>query len=218
VPKPNGVILPAIGIDFDWVQFPSYELRVAQAHSRSTIADGTEVGARLIARGRPLRSRPLDQFPGLYLQLAAAVPTVAGHQAFAQKFGLLTDRRSETQFSWMRSVESMRNLVELASSKEKWKIKDENYVPYQIDGGFNFRFEPGPSGDEMKLSVVPINLYSALVFQCISHRSSGAKTRVCKVCHTLFEVGGTSGRRSHAEFCSDSCRYQFNHRNRSKKQ
>ena len=176
-------------------------------------------GPSLVATGQPLITKPLDQFPDLYLELAKAEPTLTGHREFAKKYGLLTNREEEPTSVWSNLVRSMRDLIALVEDKANWKIRNGKYVPYEHPGSFTFRFGPnGGETDEMTLSIVPNNLYNALVMQCVSNHASGAKVRACKACGALFEIGGASGRRSHRAFCSDKCRFDFSHRNRKGKQ
>jgi hypothetical protein len=73
----------------------------------------------------------------------------------------------------------MRDLIALVEDKANWKIRNGKYVPYEHPSSFNFRFGPnGGETDEMTLSIVPNNLYNALVLQCVANHASGAKVRV----------------------------------------
>ena len=171
----------------------------------------------LVAKGRPLTTRPLEAFPDLYLRFAEAEPTAAGHKNFAIKYGLLTDRKREASFDWAQRVKGMRKLVAMAQDQAKWDINNGKFVPYGLPRGFTLSFLPGAGTGELTLSIVPINLYAALVLQCASHRAGSCQVRACKFCGSLFERGGDSGRRSHAEFCTPKCRFDFHHRNRRAK-
>ncbi len=175
-------------------------------------------GPSLVATGQPLKTRPLDQIPDLYLELAKAAPTLTGHREFAKKYGLLTNRQEEPTSVWANLVRSMRDLIAKVEDKANWKIRNGKYVPYEHPSSFTFRFGPnGGETNEMTLSIVPNKLYNALVLQCVSNHASGAMVRACKACGALFEIGGASGRRSHRAFCSDKCRFDFSHRNRRRK-
>jgi len=149
------------------------------------------------------------------LELAKVEPTLSGHKEFAKKYGLLTNREEELTSVWANLVRSMRDLIALVEDKANWQIRNGKYVPYEHPGSFTFRFGPtGGETDQMTLSIVPNNLYNALVLQCVSNHASGAQVRACKACGAPFEIGGGSGRRSHRAFCSDKCRFDFSHRNR----
>ena len=203
-----------IGIEFDWAQFPDYILEelplpppdatlLLQA-MRSTYVKGV---------GSPLTTRPLDQFPDLYLELEKADPSPAGHIAFAKKFGLLTDRQREGISVWPEAIQRMRELIALVRGRAKWTPRDGKYAPYEISSNFILHFKPKDNvPDEMQLSIAPRTLRMALTLQCLARRASGAIIRPCEACGSLFEVGGTSGHRAKRRFCSDSCRFDFNNR------
>jgi hypothetical protein len=134
------------------------------------------------------------------------------HLKFAKKFGLLTDRASEDTSYWPEAIERMRGLINL--DRANWMTRDGRYESYEVSRHFTLRFQPKGT-DEMELSVAPANLRAALTLQCLAHRAGGARTRSCKECGEVFEVGGASGSRSHKAFCSDSCRFNFNNRRKS---
>jgi hypothetical protein len=206
--------MDGIAIDFEWTQFSDYELCEDPAPwPGASLLKSIRV-IRLTGVGSPLTTRPLDQFRDLYLELAEADPTPSGHLKFAKKFGLLTDRKSEHTSVWPEAIERMRALIALAENRTNWTTQDGRYEPYVISRHFTLRFQPKGATDEMELSVAPANLRAALTLQCLAHRAGGAKIRSCKACGSLFEVGGASGRRSHADFCSDGCRFDYNNRRR----
>jgi hypothetical protein len=119
---------------------------------------------------------------------------------------------------WANSVWNMRKLVAMMEKRENWEMREGKYVPYEFSNSLALRYDLNAETNSLSMHVVPKNLFIALALQCVSHRADGVQIRVCKSCGALFEAGGVSGRRFHAEFCSDKCRYQFNHRNRRKKQ
>jgi hypothetical protein len=114
-------------------------------------------------------------------------------------------------------VVGMQDLVEKVRDKWAWDILDGTYIHYEMPRSFHFRFRPIAGTDEIKLSIMPENLWTALTLQCVSNCTSGARVRACKACGALFEIGGASGRRSHAEFCSPKCRFDFSYRNRKRR-
>jgi hypothetical protein len=75
----EGGHMQGIGIDFSWAQFPDYHVE------EEPLALSGMMGPALIGQGNPLVTRPLEQFPELYLRLAGAELTLAGHKAFARK-------------------------------------------------------------------------------------------------------------------------------------
>ena len=206
--------MEGFGIDFEWTVFADYNVEETPPIESPTPLVGGASIPKLVASGEPLTTRPLVNFPELYLHLAKSEPTVEGHKIFAKKYGLLTDREWEFTFYWTRSVENMRKLVMKVENTVNWDIRDGKYIPFELPRSFNLRFWPNGETGGMTFNIVPLNLGAALVLQCVSHRAAGAPIRACKSCGSLFEVGGDSGRRSHKEFCSDKCRFDFSHRNR----
>lgn len=212
--------MQGIRIEFEWARFADYGVEVRPGRPGSVLS---EVSTKmLVALGPPeaaLKTRPLELSSDLYLELAKAKPTLAGHKEFANRYGLLIDQQRDYIYQWPELVENMRNLVAMLTNKEYWDIRDGSYVPYELPIKFALRFGPtSEDGNGMALSIVPANLYNALVLQCVSNRATGAEVHSCKACGALFEIGGSSGHRSNREFCSDKCRFTFNHRSRRKKQ
>jgi hypothetical protein len=213
----------AIRIEFEWTRFADYETEIERPGSAwSPGSLFTEASVEiLVAVGTwdaALKTRPIENVPDLYLQLAKANPTKRGHHEFAKKHGLLTHPQRDYAYEWPKLVESMHNLVELVSERKNWVIQDGKYAPYDLPVKFALRLVPSCGETGMALSVVPDNLYQALVLQCAFNHASGSEIRPCKACGTMFEIGGSSGRNSKREFCSDRCRYEFSHRSRRKKQ
>lgn len=63
---------------------------------------------------------------------------------------------------------------------------------------------------KLEISITPSCLLDALWLQFQYSQSSGADYRRCLACNNLFAVGGNSGRRQFAKFCSDEHRKRFN--------
>jgi hypothetical protein len=210
--------MEGFAIDFEWTVFADYSVEETPALPGGSFLTEGPARPKLVASGEPLTTRPLANFPELYLHLAKSEPTIEDHKVFATKYGLLTNREWEHTFDWADRVEGMRTLVALVKNKANWEIRNGKHISYEIPRSFALRFGPNGETGEITFSIVPGNLYVALMLQCISHRADGAQIRACKSCGSLFEIRGASGRRSHREFCSDKCRFDFNHRNRKGKQ
>lgn len=206
-----------IRVDFEWSQFPDYSFVEPQPEPMKTAAHGYRE-ASLVGRGNPLTIRPLDRFSDLYLQLANSDRSDHSHKEFAKKFGLLVNREREPSSVWESGVDDMRRLIELVKDNGNWGIENGKYVRREFLRSYSLQYGPEDESGEFTLSVVPANLYAALVLQCVSSRAGGAMVRSCKACRVLFQFGGASRRRSHRTFCSDKCRYEFNHRKRRDKQ
>jgi hypothetical protein len=212
--------MQGIRVEFEWTRFADYGVEENPGTPGSLLSEIPN--DQLVALGSPkaaLRTRPLEMFPGLYLELAQSKPMIAGHKEFAKKYGLLTHPKRESTSIWPQLVENIRNLVALVGDKGRWEVRDGKYVPYVLPSKFNLQFGPtNGGGTDLALSIVPANLYNALVWQCLSNRVGGSEVRSCRACGAPFEIGGASGHRSNREFCSDKCRFDFNHRIRRKEQ
>jgi hypothetical protein len=208
-------------VEFEWSVFPDYEIEPGEPGDPETFI-GAGSNDRLIAvgsAGSGLRTRPLDMFPSLYIELAKAEPTIEAHKIFARKYGLMKNELEEDTFVWQECIKDVKELIATLSDKRKWEIRDGWYAPYEIRSGFKLQFVPTRDDENgMDLTIVPNSLYCAIALQCLSNYAKGAKVRSCRSCGELFEIHGTSGRRSNREFCSDKCRFAFHHRARGKKQ
>ena len=216
----RGQRMQGIRIEFEWFKFIDYGVEVRPGVPGSLLSQvNTELLVGLGPREAALKTRPLDMSPDLYLELAKSQPTLAGYKEFAKRYGLLTDPQRDYTYQWPQLIMNMRNLIDLIRDTGNWKIEGEKYVPFDLKMKFGLRFVPtSADGSQTALSIVPANLYNALVLQCVSNRAGGGEVRSCKACGALFETGRTTGRRSNREFCSDKCRFEFSHRNRRKKQ
>jgi hypothetical protein len=216
--------MQGINIEFEWVRFADYRIELRPAAPELTrgslFADAR--AKLLVALGPPeaaLKTKPLELFPDLYLELAKATPTEEGHKEFANKYGLLTDPYEDHTYEWPRLVANMQSIVAMVANRKDWPIKDGRYAPYDLPMKLALLLRPNiNSSTGMSISIVPTNLYQALILQCVSNCANGAEVRSCRACGTLFEIGRPSGHRSNRAFCSDRCRFEFNHRNRGKEQ
>jgi hypothetical protein len=215
-----GQRMQGIRIEFEWFKFIDYGVEVRPGVPGSLLSQvNTELLVGLGPREAALKTRPLDMSPDLYLELAKSQPTLACYKEVAKRYGLLTDPQRDYTYQWPQLIMNMRNLIDLIRDTGNWKIEGEKYVPFDLKMKFGLRFVPtSADGSQTALSIVPANLYNALVLQCVSNRAGGGEVRSCKACGALFETGRTTGRRSNREFCSDKCRFEFSHRNRRKKQ
>jgi hypothetical protein len=209
-----------VKIDFEWLQFPDYhfDVRESQPPPRIPTAAHPTSGfdkplVYLRGRGVPLKIRPLDEFPDLYLKLKDSDISNESHLGFARKYGLLSNEKFESSFEWERRVSEMQQLIYFLRNQEGWEVKNGTYVKYGLGNSFNLQFGRTISGD-LELGIIPRDLYAAIYLQCVSSRATGAELRSCKACGKDFQIGGDSGQRSHRRFCSDGCRFKFSHRKR----
>ena len=206
-----------IQIEFEWTRFADYGVHVKPGTPGTVISEAST--KYVIALGAPeaaLTTKPLEFAAELYLELAQASSTTQGHVEFARKHGLLIDQSKDSADQWPKAIERINHLIELTRSKEKWPIRDGKYEPLDIEKSFSLRMRASSNSSGVSLSIVPRNLYVALALQCVLHSSAGAQVRPCRACGKLFEIGGSSGNRSHKGFCSSKCRFDFNHRKRRK--
>ncbi|WP_363351404.1 hypothetical protein [Methylocystis echinoides] len=224
MPEAWGIEMQAIQIDFQWTRFTVYRVQPEpppppdNPRVRKTLleelAGSGSIGPTLIAQGPSMITRPIDAFPDLYLKIAAAQPTAEGHSEFAKTYGLLTDMKRESLFTFKDMVEQMRRLVQRVQDRTNWPVQDGRYLGYEISRSLSLQYKPDIKANSITLSVAPRNLWIAAAVQCIFRSASGAKIKSCKACGKPFEVGGSSGARSHRETCSDKCRFEFSKRKR----
>jgi hypothetical protein len=206
-------------VEFEWSRFPDYELAPGEPGDPDVFLSGSNDS--LVAVGgvdSGLKIRPLDMFPTLYMSLAKSEPTIEAHKDFARKYGLLTNELEEDTYIWSERLKDMKDLVAMVSDRSRWSVRDGWFAPQEFVSGFKLRFVPRRDDENgIDLTIVPNSLYSAIALQCLSSCAQGAKVHSCKSCGELFEIHGTSGRRSNRKFCSDKCRFAFNHRAREAK-
>jgi hypothetical protein len=185
----------------------------APSGPRTAADTGTDTPTYLRGCGVPLKTRPLDWFPDLYLQLRDADPSIEGHLSFARKYGLLSNINQEGLFEWQRRITEIREMIELISNQDKWKINNGIYVKHGLHNAADLMLGR-KLGGEIELTMVPRNLYAAIYLQCVSSVATGITLRSCKACGKDFQIGGDTRQRSNRRFCSDHCRFEFNHRSR----
>jgi hypothetical protein len=163
--------------------------------------------AYIIGRGGRKICRRLDDYPALYSTFAS-VRTPEELLAFVTQYGLLTQRRTGA---------SEGDVVPLVLRQAKWFRTNLNARKANI-------WNPIPETElkawlsrDLSVKYGPSTLLDALWLQFAQALSDGAQMRECRHCHRVFPVGGKSGKRLVAEFCSAAHRIEFNSLARSRK-
>jgi hypothetical protein len=166
---------------------------------RST--DWTE--ARIVGVGGQLQRLHLIHYPMLFKEFAN-VKTPQDLLAFVTKYGPLTPSRKGDEIPPL--------LDEAASMKDCFK-RGVKKLP--VWPNLKAWFATDAKGT-VSLKISPVRLLDAIWLQLGQALSEGAQWRQCEHCGDWFPVGGKSGRRLVARFCSDQHRIDFNSLERSR--
>jgi hypothetical protein len=164
--------------------------------------------ARIVGKGGPLKSyRPLDKFPDLFKIFVKIPRTPEGVLEFINNFGPLTLSVHGDSVPAVLDVADMmqKRLRGLSpglggradiplTNLHAWLANDRK------TGG-------------MGLKIAPATLRDALWLQLAQKLSS---VRQCRHCNEWFRAGPGTGRRAHAQFCSDEHRKRYNSLERSR--
>jgi hypothetical protein len=191
--------------------------------------------------GNVIRYNPLDEFPGLFMELYETATSFQGLTSFVSKFGLL--QREELENSLRLGGTADSPLVRVANTNE---IKN-NFIhigflrraviameegdqsgdysqliklfhleqTFGRDRSFSVGLRRSKIGGRPLLSFDPHDLIIGLWLQLAQTVSSNTQLRRCAWCSTWFSFGTGTGRRKSAHYCSDRCRKAF-HRNEKK--
>jgi hypothetical protein len=157
---------------------------------------------RIVGRGGSRIAKRLSQYPMLFTEFAN-VRSYDELLAFIAEYGSLTKRNEIPKL--LDTAEEMRAWI----SKEKsplWSVADlkASLVRDRASG-------------TAVISYSPTTLLDALWLQLAQALSGGTQFRQCEQCNIPFPVGGKSGRRLVARFCSDKCRIEFNSLERTRR-
>ena len=165
--------------------------------------------ARIVGLGGQLRPIRLIQYAMLFNEFAN-VKTPEDLLKFVTTYGPLTpDGRAGREGDDIPPL-----LDEARSMKECFKRQRAKQLPVMPE------LKAWLSTDKVKgtvsLKISPVRLLDALWLQLGQALSEGAQWRQCEHCGDWFPVGGKSGRRLVARFCSDQHRIDFNSLERSR--
>jgi hypothetical protein len=167
---------------------------------KSRASDWAE--ARIVGCGGGKKALHLAQYPSAFSEFAN-VGVWEELLSFITKYGSLTKKDEIPQL-----LDTAKQLKECLLGKKlpPWSFAD---------------LKASASTDKTKgiiaIKVRPARLLDALWLQLGDALSGGTQFRQCRHCGNLFPVGGKSGRRLVAQFCSDKHRIEFNSLERTRK-
>jgi hypothetical protein len=163
--------------------------------------------ARIVGKGGKTLRRRLDDYPQLFSDFAG-IKTPEELLAFVAEHGPLTHRfigggKGEVVPALLHQAKMMRTTFKDRARKLPIAIPVTNVKALL--------------GPDNSIKYCPATLLDGLWLQFAQTLSEGAEMRECRHCRKPFPVGGKSGKRLVAEFCSDEHRVQFNSLKRSRK-
>src|SRR5262245_23162259 len=186
---------------------PDRTLRLRQGQTWLDLKGKDIQPARIVGKGGKILRRRLDNYPRLFSDFAG-IKTQEELLAFVAEHGPLTrrtigGREGDVVPMLLHQAKMMRTSFKDRARK----------LPIAIPMT-NVRASLGPNNS---IKYYPVTLLDALWLQFAQTLSEGAEMRVCRHCRKPFPVGGKSGKRIVAEFCSDEHRIEFNSLKRSRK-
>ena len=209
--------MTATRVDFtSYVDQAGYELipdrtpRLRPGQTRLDRKVGDIQPARIVGKGGRLKPLRLNDYPMLFNEFAK-INTSHGLLAFVTEYGPLTyagvaGGAGDVVPSLLDQAKRMKGRLQ----PQRAKIAPD--IPIT-------RLTASLSTDRrgtVSLKIVPATLLDALWLQFAQALTEGAEMHQCKHCQGWFPVGGKSGRRLVAEFCSDEHRKRFNSLARSR--
>ena len=168
----------------------------------------SELAGRIVPIGGALRVLLLSNYPLLFSKFVN-VQTPDELLRFITEYGPLTYSR----FARGKGDEIPRLLDEAASMKECFKSRGRHSgLMADLTASLSIDHKKGT----VSVEITPVRLLDALWLQLGQALSDSSKWRQCGHCRGSFPVGGNSGRRSDARFCTDECRIKFNSLERSR--
>ncbi|MCH7775749.1 MAG: hypothetical protein IH878_04295 [Gemmatimonadetes bacterium] len=169
--------------------------------------------------------RPMEKFPGLFMEFAHTEQTPAGVQQFANRHGLLWKLFEEMDgedpvriHDWCRYIRQMGNAVEIwEKQRENGNIGDliqvfsdqtefSRAMTTQIRVRADICLRPVDDPMRAALYLRPVSLHGAMWAQLMEAMADNAQLRRCAQCPSWIIYGPKTGRRESAKFCSSACR------------
>ena len=169
--------------------------------------------------------RPMEKFPGLFMEFAHTEQTAAGVQQFANRHGLLWKLFEEMDgedpvmiHQWCRYIRQMGsavkhweeqreagdigNLIQVFSEQTELSLAMTTQIRVQADICLR------PVDDPMRAALYlrPVSLHGAMWGQFMEAMADNAQLRRCAQCPSWIVYGPKTGRRESAKFCSSACR------------
>jgi hypothetical protein len=166
--------------------------------------------ARIVGRGGRLKPLRLNDYPMLFNEFAE-INTSHGLLEFVTKYGPLTyagvaGAPGDVVPSLLDQAKRMKRRLRPQRAKSAPDIPITRLTASLYTDGKG----------TVSLKIFPNSLLDALWLQFGQALTAGAEMHQCKHCQGWFPVGGKSGRRLVAEFCSDEHRKRFNSLARSR--
>jgi hypothetical protein len=158
---------------------------------------------RIVGLGKGRTAKRLSEYPMLYIEFAK-IRRGDELLTFITEYGSLTNKNEVEKL--IDAAKEMQAWLSRKRSPPLWSIADlkASLVKDRTSGAPVVKFSP-------------TSLLDALWLQLAQALSGGEKVRQCERCNNWFPVGGKSGRRLVARFCSDQCRIDFNSLKRTRK-
>ena len=163
--------------------------------------------------------RPMEKFPGLFMEFSRVEETPAGVQQFANRHGLLwrlpkdTLEDAVTIEQWCMHIRRMRYAVEVWEEQrgrgniggliDVFSEQSPKLVPW-VEADICLRAVDDPM--QAGLYLKPTSLHDAMWGQLMEAMAENAQLRPCAQCPSWIIYGPKTGRRESAKFCSSACR------------
>lgn len=162
---------------------------------------------RIVGLGGRQKVVHLRQYPDLFSKFAD-VKTPEDLLAFVTEYGRLTSgRKGDDVQPLLRQAKSMRACLRPRHPRIRPSMSMTNLRAW---------LATDKAKGTVSVKIAPKTLLDALWLQLGQSLAGGTEWKECRGCGTWFPVGGTSGKRSVAAFCSDKCRIKFNSLERSR--
>jgi hypothetical protein len=171
---------------------------------------GDHIQARIVGLGGGLRAVRLNDYPRLFSKFAS-IRTEGELLKFVAEYGPLTPAGK----AGGKGDQIPQLLDAAASMNECLNQRGRSHLAWSI-ADLKARLLHDKAKGTLSIKISPARLIDALWLQLGQALVGGAHWRNCEHCGELFAVGGESGRRLVARFCSDKCRINFNSLRRSR--
>lgn len=199
---------------FPWpVCIAGYEPFKKRGKAGKTIGHGGEPGLYIRPKGKRFRRRyPLQFNATAYLDFADLDGSPEACVGFADKHGMLTggsDPVGETLAYWQRQIRQMRKRVQAWQTDPlTLELGDKNELKV---GELDVILRASPPDGALALYHRPRHILAGMQLQLAAAVTEGLEIRPCEKCGKPITIG-PGHRQSHAKFCTDKCRIDFNNR------
>jgi hypothetical protein len=204
--------MTATRVDFtSYADRAGYELipdKTPRLQQRQTLLDLAIRPARIVGKGGKLKPIRLNDYPLLFSEFTN-VQTPQALLEFITRYGPLTHAADGTGDVVPRLLDQAKQMKKRLQPRRA-KIAPDIPITRLFASLFTDR------QGTLSLKIFPTTLLDALWLQFAQALIEGKEMHQCKHCQGWFPVGGRSGRRLVAQFCSDEHRKRFNSLERSR--